>query len=214
MQNGVSEKVAIIVQFYAAFFTGFIIAYVRSWRLALALTSILPCIAIAGGLMNVFVSKYIAKSRDSVSEGGTLAEEVISTIRTAQAFGTQKTLADKYDKTIEESHLLDVKAALASGIGLAAFFFVIYSGYGLSFSFGTTLIMRGLADPGVVVNVFFAILIGSFSLAMAAPEQQGMMVYMILVSWKFTKCNSVYSNFERQGCGSEALPNNRSGTNH
>jgi ATP-binding cassette, subfamily B (MDR/TAP), member 1 len=46
------------VNFTAAFFTGFALAYARSWRLALAMTSIVPCMGIAGGIMNKFMSKY------------------------------------------------------------------------------------------------------------------------------------------------------------
>jgi ATP-binding cassette, subfamily B (MDR/TAP), member 1 len=59
VQQGISEKVALVVMFLSAFFTGFILAYVRNWRLALALTSIIPCIGIMGGVMNRFVSKYM-----------------------------------------------------------------------------------------------------------------------------------------------------------
>jgi hypothetical protein len=36
-----------------------------------------------------------------VAEGGTLAEEVISTVRTAQAVGAQKFLSNMYDEHIE-----------------------------------------------------------------------------------------------------------------
>jgi len=42
-----------------------------------------------------------------------------------------------------------------------------------AFSFGTTLINQGHANPGQIINVIMAILIGSFSLAMMAPELQG-----------------------------------------
>lgn len=59
VQQGTSEKVALVVNFLSAFVTGFILAYVRSWRLALALSSILPCIGIMGGVMNKFVSTYM-----------------------------------------------------------------------------------------------------------------------------------------------------------
>lgn len=54
-----SEKVALVVSFISAFITGFVLAYARNWRLALAVSSILPCIAITGGIMNKFVSKYM-----------------------------------------------------------------------------------------------------------------------------------------------------------
>jgi hypothetical protein len=43
----------------------------------------------------------------------------------------------------------------------------------LAFSFGTTLINQGHADAGQIINVILAILIGSFSLALMAPELQG-----------------------------------------
>jgi ATP-binding cassette subfamily B (MDR/TAP) protein 1 len=173
VQQGMSEKVALVVNFLAAFVTGFVLAYVRNWRLALALSSIIPVIGISGGLMNKFISRYMQLSLKHVAEGGSLAEEVISTVRTAQAFGTQKILSSMYDVHIDKAYLVDYKAAATHGVGLSVFFFVIYAAYALAFQFGTTLILEGHAQPGEVVNVFFAILIGSFSLALLAPEMQG-----------------------------------------
>ncbi|KAJ3876935.1 P-loop containing nucleoside triphosphate hydrolase protein [Lentinula edodes] len=172
VQQGISEKVALVVNFLAAFVTGFVLAYARNWRLALAMSSILPCIAITGALMGKFVSKYMQMSLKAVADGGSLAEEVISTVRTAQAFGTQTILASLYDNHIDQSEVVDGKAAIWNGGGLAVFFFVIYSSYGLAFDFGTTLILDGHANAGQVINVFMAILIGSFSLALLNPEMQ------------------------------------------
>ncbi|KAF8892354.1 multidrug resistance protein 1 [Gymnopilus junonius] len=172
VQQGMSEKIALVVNFLGAFFCGFILAYVRCWRLALAMTSIFPCIAMFGMIMNKFVVAYKQLSLKHTAEAGSLAEEVISTVRTAQAFGTQKALAALYDDYIEKSLKVEMKAAFASGIGLGSLFFVVYSAYALAFSFGTTLINSGNANAGQVINVFFAILIGSFSLALLAPEAQ------------------------------------------
>lgn len=81
--------------------------------------------------MNVFVSKYMQMSLGFIAEGGTLAEEVISTIRTAQAFGSQKSLAALYDKSVIKAKKVDYKAAAAHGFGLGIFFFVIYGAYAL-----------------------------------------------------------------------------------
>ncbi|KAI0789769.1 P-loop containing nucleoside triphosphate hydrolase protein [Abortiporus biennis] len=172
VQQGISEKVALVVTFLAAFVTGFALAYARCWRLALALTSILPCIAITGGVMNAWISKYMQISLNHVADGGSLAEEVISTVRTAQAFGTQETLAELYDGHIKQSKSVDMKSAAWQGCGMAIFFFTIYAGYALTFDFGTTLINQGHANSGMVINVFMAILIGSLSLALLAPEMQ------------------------------------------
>ncbi|KAG8907884.1 GTPase-activating protein [Tulasnella sp. 403] len=172
IQQGISEKVALIVSFIAAFFTGFILAFARSWRLALAISSILPCIAITGAMMQKFESAYRELALNAIASGGTLAEEVISTVRTAQAFGTQSVLAIMYDAHVAVAHGAERKVAVVHGIGLGCFFFVIYASYALAFYFGTTLILQGHADSGEVINVFLAILIGAFSLALMAPEAQ------------------------------------------
>lgn len=141
VQQGISEKVALVVNFLAAFVTGFVLAYVKSWRLALALSSILPCIAITGSVMNKFISTYMQLSLKHVAEAGSLAEEVISTVRTAHAFGSQRELADLYDVFIGKARKIDMKAAVWHGGGLAVFFFVIYASYALGTSLRIALLL-------------------------------------------------------------------------
>jgi len=74
---------------------------------------------------------YIRLSLKHVAEGGNVAEEVISSIRTAQAFGTQAVLASLYDTFINQCLKVDMKAAVWHGFGMGSFFFVIYSAYAL-----------------------------------------------------------------------------------
>ncbi|KAF9254844.1 ste6-like protein [Marasmius fiardii PR-910] len=172
LQQGTSEKVALVVVYLSAFLTGFIISYAQSWRLALAMSSLLPVTSITGATMTRFISRYMQQSRGFIADSGTLAEEVIATIRTAQAFGSQKKLSDMYDTHLGRARVMDTKSAIVNGLGLTVFFFAIYAGYGLAFSFGVTLTLSGHANVGIVVNVFMAFLIGSFSLSMLTPELQ------------------------------------------
>ena len=65
------------------------------------------------------------------ADGGSLAEEVISTIRTAQAFGTQPILEGMYNKFVARALTVDLKAARWKSGGIAVFFFIIYSAYSL-----------------------------------------------------------------------------------
>ena len=97
------------------------------------------------------------------AEGGSLAEEVISTIRTAQAFGTQKKLTDLYDKHVDKALRVNLKGSIYHGAALGVMFFVIYAGYALgeinsrnsgrdlirvhsAFDFGITLLNKGLGS--------------------------------------------------------------------
>ncbi|KAG8902517.1 GTPase-activating protein, partial [Tulasnella sp. 408] len=131
---------------------------------------------IAGGGMTVFETKYKERSLHEIATGGSLAEEVISTIRTAHAFGTQNTLSRLYDAFATRATSWENKIAIVRGLGIGAMFFVVYASYALSFSFGTTLILQGRADAGIVVNVFFSIIIGAFSLSNMAPELQAVTI--------------------------------------
>jgi ATP-binding cassette, subfamily B (MDR/TAP), member 1 len=71
-------------QYISTFVTGFVLAYARSWLLSLALSAILPCIAATGAFMGIFSTRYKEASLKHIADAGSLAEEVISTIRTAQ----------------------------------------------------------------------------------------------------------------------------------
>ncbi|KAH9962226.1 P-loop containing nucleoside triphosphate hydrolase protein [Russula dissimulans] len=172
VQQGLSEKVPLVVGFLSSFVTGFVLAYARNWRLALAMSSILPLISLTGAFMSKFIIKYTQASLKYIAEGGTIAEEVVSTVRTAHAFGTQNVLASLYDGAVQKAYFVECRMAIAHGVGLSCFFFSMYAAYGLAFSFGTTLINEGHADAGQIINVIMAVLIGSFSLALMAPEMQ------------------------------------------
>ncbi|KAI0282942.1 P-loop containing nucleoside triphosphate hydrolase protein [Russula brevipes] len=190
VHQGLSEKVALVVSYISTFITGFVLAFARNWRLALAMSSILPCISITGALMNKFISKYMQLSLKHVAEGGTLAEEIVSTIRTAHAFGTQKVLSSLYDVPTQKAHAMERRMSVAPASASPFPFFHLcclrprsVSVFVLlrvtefhrlcpAFSFGTTLINQGHANAGQIINVIMAIIIGSFSLVFMLPEMQ------------------------------------------
>ncbi|KZT57970.1 multidrug resistance protein 1 [Calocera cornea HHB12733] len=172
IQAGIGEKVPIVVTYLSSFVAGYIIAYVRSWRLALALTSILPCISISVGIVSYFVGNAMRTSQDAIAASGSLAEEVISTIRTTKAFGIQHILSGLYKAHVQVAYHAQMTNMISQSVLMWVFFFVLWSAYALSFYYGTTLVLDGIGDVGVIVNVFMAIVMGSFSLAQMAPEMQ------------------------------------------
>ncbi len=58
VQQGISEKVPMITQFMSSFIAGFVLAFTQSWRLALAMCSIVPVITITGTVMGKFMTRY------------------------------------------------------------------------------------------------------------------------------------------------------------
>ncbi|KWU43090.1 P-loop containing nucleoside triphosphate hydrolase protein [Rhodotorula sp. JG-1b] len=190
IQEGISDKIAISVFFIAIFISGFVIAIIRNWRLALVCSTIIPCIAVAGGVMNSFISKYKQQQLEETANGATLAEEVIASVRSAHAFGNQKRLADMYNEANERTLKIGLKSARFNGLGLGVFFFIIYGAYGLAFYYGTTLLLQGRITSGEIVNVFFSILIGAFSLAQLAPNLQA-------ISFARGAATEIYATIDR-----------------
>lgn len=138
--------------FLGSFFAGFIIAIVRNWRLALVISTIIPCIGLAGSFMNKFVTDAKTKQLAATGRGATLAEEVISSVRISHAFGTQRKLASLYNEPNEETNQVGQASAKYQGFGLGVFFFIIYSSYALAFYYGTTLILRELLTPILTID--------------------------------------------------------------
>ncbi|KAJ7020066.1 P-loop containing nucleoside triphosphate hydrolase protein [Mycena alexandri] len=153
VQQGISEKVALSLFFVSGFISGFVIAFARSWRLAIVLMTMLPFMSLVGALLGKLMARF------------TESEEAISSIRTTQAFGTQEKLAALYEDFIGKARTVDVKAATAQGLGIGIFYFAIFASY-------------GLADAGTVVTVFMAILTGTASLVVLAPEMQAIVLAM------------------------------------
>ena len=143
VQQGISEKIPLAIGFLAAFVTGFVLAFIQQWKLALAMTSIIPMISLTFALANKFISKYVQQSLKHIAEGGSLAEEVISTIRNSHAFGSQNVLHSLYNDYVLKARTASSKIAVWLGSCLGVMFFAIYASYALAFQFGTTLINAG-----------------------------------------------------------------------
>lgn len=172
IQDGISQKVGLTLAAVATFVSAFVIAFIKNWKLTLILSSVLPAILGSGSFLSRFIQKYSKQNLDFYSKGGTLVEEVISSIRITQSFGTQEKLAKLYDTHLAKSEAAGVKKARSLGALTGSIFFVIYSAYGLAFWEGSRMLVNGEIDTGTVINVFFAVIIASFSLGQIAPNIQ------------------------------------------
>ncbi|KAL3437552.1 P-loop containing nucleoside triphosphate hydrolase protein [Aspergillus tetrazonus] len=172
IQDGISEKVGLTLTALATFVTAFIIAYVKYWKLALICSSTIVALVLTMGGGSQFIIKYSKKSLDSYGAGGTVAEEVISSIRNATAFGTQDKLAKQYEVHLDEAEKWGTKNQVVMGFMIGAMFGLMFSNYGLGFWMGSRFLVDGAVDVGDVLTVLMAILIGSFSLGNVSPNAQ------------------------------------------
>ena len=172
MQDGISEKIALTLTALATFITAFVIAFIKNWKLTLINSS--PVFAIAATMASgsTFIVKFNKQSLESYALGGTVAEEVISSIRNATAFGTQDKLARQYDAHLIEAEKWGKKLKIVLAIMIAGMMGILYLNYGLSFWQGSKFIVDGEATVSDILTITLAIMIGAFSLGNVAPNAQ------------------------------------------
>ena len=172
VQEGISEKIALTLTAVAAFVTAFIIAFVRYWKLTLILMATVVSIVSIMGLGSTWIVKFNKQSLEAYALGGTVAEEVISSIRNATAFGTQDKLARQYDEHLKEAEKWGSKLKFILALMIAAMMGVMYLNYGLAFWMGSRFIADGQMDLSQVLTILLAVMIGAFSLGNVAPNFQ------------------------------------------
>jgi ABC-type multidrug transport system fused ATPase/permease subunit len=168
IQEGISEKIGLMIQFFCTFVSGFVIAFVKGWKLALVLCSVFPLLAGAAVFMSWALSGGSSESSDAYASAGNIAQQVISAMKTVSAFGGEDREADGYEKQLYLAEKAGIKGAFVNGVGVGCIQFLIFSVYALAFWYGNTLVPVEM-NAGQVLNVFFAIIIGAFSLGQATP---------------------------------------------
>lgn len=172
IQDGISEKVSLTLTAIATFVTGFIVAYIKGPKLAGICTSTIVAIVLLMGGSSRWIVKYSKRALDSYGAGGTVAEEVISSIRNATAFGTQDKLAKQYESHLAEAEKWGIKVQMIVGVMIGSMFGIMFMNYGLGFWMGSRFLVAGEMNVGQVLTILMAILIGSFSLGNVGPNGQ------------------------------------------
>ncbi|KAJ6019752.1 hypothetical protein N7499_003146 [Penicillium canescens] len=172
IQDGVSEKVGLTLTAIYTFVTAFVVGYIKYARLAGICTSTIVALVVIMGGGSKFIIKYSKLSLESYGAGGTVAEEVISSIRNATAFGTQDKLAKQYEAHLVRAERWGMRLQMALGVMVGGIFGIMFMNYGLGFWMGSRFLVEGKVDIGHVVTILMAILIASFSLGSVSPNGQ------------------------------------------
>ncbi|KAI0168421.1 P-loop containing nucleoside triphosphate hydrolase protein [Pestalotiopsis sp. NC0098] len=172
IQDGISEKVGLTLTAVATFISAFVIGFVEYWKLTLILLSTVVAITLLMGSASQFMIKFNKSSIEAYAQGGTVAEEVISSIRNAVAFGTQDRLAKQYDVHLTKAEKYGFKVKATIGFMVAGMMLIVYLNYGLSFWMGSKYLIDGTIPLSKVLTIMMAVMIGAFNLGNVAPNIQ------------------------------------------
>ncbi|KAJ2366956.1 hypothetical protein IW150_005800, partial [Coemansia sp. RSA 2607] len=170
VQEGTGEKFSFVVQYVVTFLTGLIIAFIKGWRLTLVILAVMPVLAGSAATMGIMLAKTTANGQDSYAEAGGVADEVLAAIKTVMAFGGQERELERYRAKIVLARQSGMRKSLVIGACMGFIMFSLYSVYALGFWYGGKLAREGRMEPATVLNVFFVLIVGGFSLGNAAPS--------------------------------------------
>lgn len=172
IQDGISEKVSLTLAAVATFVSAFIIGFIKYWKLTLILFSTVIALLLNMGGGSSFILKYNRQSLEAYAHGGSLADEVISSIRNAVAFGTQERLARQYDTHLKNAEYFGFRVKGAVACMIAGMMMVLYLNYGLAFWQGSKMLVDGETSLSNILTILMAVMIGAFNLGNVAPNIQ------------------------------------------
>ncbi|KAM3821027.1 ATP-binding cassette sub-family B member 5 [Vipera latastei] len=172
IHKGIGDTIGIIIQNFSTFLTAIIIGFAFGWKLTLVILTVTPLIAVSGALWSYILSTLTAKELLAYAKAGSVAEEILSAIRTVVAFNGQKKAIARYDKNLEEAQSIGTKKTITTNISIGVSQFLIYGCYALAFWYGTKLTVdeKDNYDIGKVLIIFFSVLVGAFALGQASPN--------------------------------------------
>ncbi|XP_078273190.1 ATP-dependent translocase ABCB1-like isoform X1 [Rhinoraja longicauda] len=168
--DGIGDKIGILIQSLTSFIAGFVIGFIKGWKLALVILAVSPILGICAAIWAKILTSFTKQEQNAYAKAGAVAEEALSAIRTVVAFGGQKKEVDRYLKNLIEGKKLGIKKAISSNVAIGFTFLIIYGSYALAFWYGSTLILDEDYTIGTVLTVFFAVLIGAFSIGQTSPH--------------------------------------------
>ncbi|KAG5540149.1 hypothetical protein RHGRI_020397 [Rhododendron griersonianum] len=163
-------KVGNFIHYISRFIAGFSIGFFMVWQISLVTLSIVPLIALAGGVYAFVVTGLIARVRKSYVDAGEIAEEVIGNVRTIQAFAGEERALRSYRTALLSTYQYGKKAGLAKGLGLGTLHCVLFLSWSLLVWFTSIVVHKNIADGGKSFTTMLNVVISGLSLGQAAPD--------------------------------------------
>eukprot|EP00257_Ricinus_communis_P020658 XP_015579937.1 ABC transporter B family member 2 [Ricinus communis] len=170
VQDAISEKVGNFMHYMSRFLAGFTIGFIRVWQISLVTLSIVPLIALAGGIYAFVSIGLIARVRKAYVRAGEIAEEVIGNVRTVQAFAAEEKAVRSYKEALKNTYQYGRKAGLAKGLGLGTLHCVLFLSWALLVWFTSIVVHKSIANGGESFTTMLNVVIAGLSLGQAAPD--------------------------------------------
>lgn len=125
-----------------SFVIAVVFSFIYGWKLTLVIFSCAPVIVIATAVAAGMQSKMTERELKAYSKAGSVAEEVLGSIRTVIAFGGEKKELNRYSERLHPAEKCGSKKGIYSGLGGGTMYLIIYVCYAIALWYGITLILE------------------------------------------------------------------------
>lgn len=174
IQEGISEKLGLIVSAISSFTTSLVIGFIKSAKLTGIMISTVVALVLAMGICSTFLVRYVRWAIDDDSECSSIAEECFASISNIVAFGMQRKMGRRYGEPLNSSLKNYLRKMRVLGAMVGILWCITYCMYALALWEGSRLINKGETSIGHVITVLMALMIGAFQLGGVAPNMEAL----------------------------------------
>uniref|UniRef100_A0A8C2HGJ9 ATP-binding cassette, sub-family B (MDR/TAP), member 11a n=1 Tax=Cyprinus carpio TaxID=7962 RepID=A0A8C2HGJ9_CYPCA len=160
INNAIADQVSIFIERISTFIFGFMVGFIGGWKLTLVVIAVSPLIGLAA------VARLTGHELTAYAKAGSVADEVLSSMRTVAAFGGEHKETERYDRNLVEAQAWGIKKGAIIGVFQGYLWCIIFLCYALAFWYGSKLEIQISIKIG---NVFFGVLMGAVNLGQASP---------------------------------------------
>lgn len=170
IREGIGVKMAVFIQLVLTCIAGFVVGFVRDWRLTLLLLACTTFIVITVIISYSIIVVLTSTEQHQHALASAVVEEALTALRTVVAYGGEKVEADRYDRRLRDAKDTEMKHNITSSFNFLLVHFFIFLSYAIGFWFSAWLLSQQRVQAGEILTVFFSIFVGIFSLIHAVPR--------------------------------------------
>ncbi|ERE72041.1 bile salt export pump-like protein [Cricetulus griseus] len=171
INEAIADQLAHFIQRITTAICGFLVGLYRGWKLTLVILSVSPLIGIGAAIIGLSVAKFTEFELKAYAKAGSIAEEVISSIRTVAAFGGENKELERYEKNLVFAQRWGIRKGMVMGFFTGYMWCIIFFCYALAFWYGSTLVLdEEEYTPGTLVQIFLCVLVAAMNFGNASSS--------------------------------------------
>lgn len=171
INDAIADQLALFIQRMSTTICGFLLGFYRGWKLTLVILTVSPLIGIGAAILSLSVSKFTEIELKAYAKAGSVADEVLSSIRTVAAFGGENKEVERYEKNLVSAQHWGIRKGMVMGFFTGYTWCLIFFCYALAFWYGSTLVLDEKEyTPGTLVQIFLCVVVAALNLGHATSS--------------------------------------------